>query len=76
MKTRLFTLLAVFGLVVSSCYDDTELRSQLADHEERIYALEQLCDRMNTNIEALQTIVTALQDGDYITSVTPIHEGH
>ena len=75
MKTRLFTLLAVFGLVVSSCYDDTELRSQLADHEERIYALEQLCDRMNTNIEALQTIVTALQDGDYITSVTPIHEG-
>ena len=32
------------------------------------------CDQMNSNIVALQTIVSALQDNDYISSITPIYE--
>lgn len=36
--------------------------------------LKEMCNEMNTNIEALQTIVTALQQNDYITSVTPLME--
>ena len=38
-------------------------------------ALQLECDKMNRNIEALQEIVAALQNHDYIVSVTPIHEG-
>ena len=37
--------------------------------------METLCKQMNTNISSLQTIVTALQDKDYVTSVAPINEG-
>ena len=39
------------------------------------YAFEQLrtlCNQMNSNIEALQSIVAALQNNDYVTSVVPV----
>ena len=38
-------------------------------------ALQLECDKMNRNIAALQEIVSALQNNDYIVSVTPIYEG-
>ena len=37
-------------------------------------ALQRLCNETNTNLSALQTIVTALQNNDYITSVDPLTE--
>ncbi|UKI39406.1 MAG: DUF4988 domain-containing protein [Alistipes putredinis] len=40
--------------------------------EDRVAKLEELCKQMNTNISSLQTIVTALQNNDYVTSVTPV----
>ncbi len=48
--------------------------AKLDNHESRISNLEKLCQQMNTNISSLQTIVTALQNNDYITGVTPITE--
>lgn len=36
--------------------------------------LKEQCNQMNSNIVALQTIVSALQDNDYISSITPIYE--
>ncbi len=36
--------------------------------------LQRLCNETNTNLSALQTIVTALQNNDYITSVDPLTE--
>ena len=38
-------------------------------------SLQKQCSQMNSNIEALQTVVSALQNNDYVTSVTPIYEG-
>ena len=41
------------------------------------YAFEELrtqCNQMNTNISSLQSIVTALENNDYVTSVTPLME--
>ena len=41
------------------------------------YAFEQLqklCNQMNTNIASLQTIVGALQNNDYVQSITPLME--
>ena len=38
-------------------------------------ALKEQCDKMNKNISALQTAVTALENNDYVKSVTPIYDG-
>lgn len=66
---------ALSGILAVSCYDDSALRAELADHESRISKLETLCKEMNTNISSLQTIVNAAASGDYITDVTPLMEG-
>ena len=70
------------GLMVTGCYDDSALLGQigkhdeqLKDHESRLKELERLTAQQNTNISSLQTIVTALQDKDYVTNVAPIAEG-
>lgn len=73
MKKLLSLLMC--GLLLFGCsdkYDDSALRNDLSDLENRVTKLEELCKQMNTNISSLQTIITALQNNDYITSVTPI----
>ena len=82
MKTKinyfgrmLRALLLCAGLAMTGCYDDSFLQQQLKDHESRLKELERLTAQQNTNISSLQTIVTALQDKDYVTSVAPIYEG-
>ncbi len=55
-------------------YDDTDLWDKVDSLEERIARLEKLCNEMNTNISALENIVTALQNNDYVTDVTSIIE--
>ena len=60
-------------IVLSSCkYNDDDLWNSVHGLEDRVAKLEELCKQMNTNISSLQTIVTALQNNDYITGVTPI----
>ena len=81
---KLITLFAIaLAVGVSSCskFDDTaiwdklnEQEQTLNDHEKRIAALEELCKQMNTNINALQTLVEALEKRDYITNVSPVRE--
>ncbi|MBR5849840.1 MAG: leucine-rich repeat protein [Alistipes sp.] len=76
---KLLTLFATISMLfVASCggdgYDDAALRNELTDLANRVAKLEQLCQQMNTNISSLQTIVNALQQNDYITSVTPINK--
>ena len=72
---RMLCALLCAGFVVAGCYDDSALQKQLNDHESRLKELERLTAQQNTNISSLQTIVTALQDKDYVTSVAPINEG-
>ena len=65
-------------LLASGCsdeYDDSALTGRVDDLENRVKTLEELCRQMNTNISSLQTLVTALQNSDYITSVTPVTSG-
>lgn len=72
---KLFMLFAIATLVCVGCsdeYDDSALRNDLSDLENRVSKLEELCKQMNTNISSLQTIVTALQNNDYVTGVTPV----
>lgn len=72
MKKILLLAACMFAIV--SCYDDSKLWESIEDHESRISKLEKLCTEMNSNISALQTIVTALQNNDYVTGVVPVTE--
>ena len=72
---RMLCALLCAGFVVAGCYDDSALQKQLQDHESRLKELERLTAQQNANISSLQTIITALQDKDYVTSVAPINEG-
>ena len=79
---RMLCALMCAGLVITGCYDDSALQEQigslsgqLQDYEARLKELERITAQQNTNISSLQTIVTALQDKDYVTSVAPINEG-
>ena len=73
MKRILFLLTFACTALFSACeYDDSEVWSTLNDYGNRISKLEALCAQMNTNISSLQTIVNALQQKDFITTVAPI----
>ena len=75
MKKILLSALTLLTVVACSKFDDSEIWSELNDHEERIVKLETLCNQMNTNITSLQTIIIALQNNDYVTNIAPIKEG-
>ena len=77
MKKLLSLLLC--GLLLFGCsdkYDDSALRNDLNDLENRVTKLEELCKQMNTNISSLQKIVEALQDNLSISKVEQISDGY
>ena len=64
----------LLALVSCSKFDDSSIWEELKEHESRILKLETLCNQMNTNVTSLQTIVTALQENDYVKNIAPILE--
>lgn len=75
MKITKYILgIAIFAsLSLTSCMkeDIDELRSQQAQNAARITALEEWQQTINNNIAALQQLIAALQDMDYVTGVVP-----
>ena len=68
-------VMCAFGLPsCSDDYDDSELRNNLENLEDRITALEEWQKSVNTNIQSLQSIVSALENRNFITGVTPLME--
>ena len=75
MAPRVKSFLAAFVslLTLVSCKQDTaDLAGRLDNLEERVFRLETLCTEMNGNISSLKSLLTAMQSGDYITSVVPV----
>lgn len=79
MRTFRLLGIALIAILVSAnftaCgddYDDSTLTGRVDDLENRVTLLEELCKQMNTNISSLQTLVSALENNDYVTSATPI----
>ena len=76
MKRKLFILmLAACSLL--SCTDGIwnaihGLEDKYSDLDARVAYLEELCSEMNTNISALQTLVSVILTNDYIISIAPI----
>ena len=71
---KLLAFAALLAVVAfTSCkYDDDDIWNSVHGLENRVAKLEELCKQMNTNISSLQTIVTALQNNDYVTGTTPL----
>ena len=69
-------LLIILCTLTFSCnrYDDSPIWSELEDLKDRVARLEALCAEMNSNISALDEIVSALQGNEYVTEITDITE--
>ncbi|MBR5499589.1 MAG: hypothetical protein IKV75_05460, partial [Bacteroidales bacterium] len=72
MKKFLTIIIAI--LTAISCSNLDDVWAELRDHEERIERLETECLRLNSNIEAVQTVLKALQSNDYVTDIVKIME--
>ena len=77
MKKFILSICAVALLTLSGCdkYDDGPLSNRVDNLENRVKSLEEQCKQLNTNVTSIQTLVNAMENGDAITSVTPIKEG-
>ena len=72
---KLFALLCtVLLLSMSACKHD-DIWDKLNEHDQRIEKLEQQCRELNSNVEAMQTILIALQQNDYVTDIVILMEG-
>lgn len=76
MRIKLAAMAVLAGIMtLLSCSTSLdEVEERLDKVEARVAALEKLCSEMNSNISSLKGIVQAVQNGDYITSVTPLTE--
>lgn len=74
---KLFALLLVAAMTLQACseYDDTALRKDVDDLKSRVEKLETWCTTANSQISALQGLVAALEEKDFVTGVTPVTEG-
>ncbi len=61
--------------VIEDMLVDVELTNRVTELEGRVTELENLCADLNANIEAIQAIVTALQNRDFITGVSDVMRG-
>lgn len=76
MKIRLLTLLLIVPIVFGcNKFDDSNLWNSINSLNNRVERLETICDKMNTNISSLQSIVQALQANDSVKSVTILPDG-
>jgi len=72
MRKLFIIITAILSAV--SCANLDEIWEELREHEERIEKLETECVRLNRNIEAIQIILEALKENDYITDIVKIME--
>lgn len=71
------TRIASFILVLLSCFGCAKLdnlEEKVNNLENRVTTIEELCSRMNADITSLQAIVSALQNNNFITDVSPMVE--
>lgn len=81
MKRLIFTLLIGIALL-PCCTDITDemnksnqtLEEKIKENADRIAALEKKCEEMNFNLDALRRSVQALQDNDFVKSITPLYD--
>ena len=77
MKKVFFAL--IMGLAIAACtpveYDDTEIKDQIKDLDDRLSKVEEDLATLELNVEAMKTLANALKEGKYITSATALEDG-
>ena len=73
MKKLLTILCTTLLLATTACQHD-DIWDKLNDHEQRIEQLERQCRELNSNVQAIQTALTAIKQGDYVTEIMKIME--
>ncbi len=76
MKKFFSYALVVLSLTLTGCFDDSALWNEIDDLDKRVTDLETVVKNTNSNIDALQKLVTAMQNQVTITSVTEIANGY
>ena len=71
---KLLTILCTTLLLALTGCQHEDIWNELRDHEQRIEQLEKQCRELNSNVEAIQTVLAALQQNDYVTEVMKIME--
>ena len=76
MKRINFCFTLLLAVMIIGCDDGelVQLQKDVTDLKSRVETLETWCNTANTQICALQGLVTALEQNDYVTGVTPIVE--
>lgn len=73
MKRFFSTMLLAAAFLTAGCTD--AYYETLEGLEDRVAELQQLCDRINSELNALQGLVTAIEQQDMITGITEIRSG-
>ena len=74
MKKLIYITIALLSIWSCAQFDDSKIWDEFKNYYDRLEKVEAACDLMNSNISALQAIVTALQGNDYVTGVAEIVE--
>ena len=77
MKKIRLLILAMSVAALAGCTADMDkFTERLDDLEARVAALETLCAQMNEDISSMRTVISALEDGLYITDVKNVSVGY
>lgn len=76
MKRISLYLMLLLAAMIIGCDDGelAQLQKDVTDLKSRVETLETWCNTANTQICALRGLVTALEQNDYVTGVTPVVE--
>ena len=72
---KLSIIILALCMLVCSCAKQSDLNAvvdRVDQLEDKVETLQELCNNINTNITSIQEIVTALEEHDYIKSITEI----
>ena len=75
-KIRLLFLSLSVAALAGCTADMDKFTERLDDLEARVAALETLCAQMNEDISSMRTVISALEDGLYITDVKNVSGGY
>lgn len=75
-KIRLLILAMSVAALAGCTADMDKFTERLDDLEARVAALETLCAQMNEDISSMRTVISALEDGLYITDVKNVSDGY
>ena len=71
-----FLLTTMLILMVPALTECTDYQDEIDALDYRITILENLVKQLNSDLESMQVIVTAMETGDYITNVTESSRGY